>query len=99
MTRAQRRIRSAKTRAASAGLPDSYRETPGFLRENPNRGKRHMPAATARVHSFTAAEAEAIRESRKDYRPLTVYTPKPTKTPRRVALLRPNPRIHSSYTV
>ena len=74
MTRAQRRNRLRKERAASAGLPLSFMSA-GHLAENPNRGKRHVAPATARVHSFTAEELERIKSARRDYRPLTVLTP------------------------
>lgn len=78
MTRAQRRIRSRKQHLVSAGLTDAYRDpfAAGIsLATNPNRGKRSATAATAREHALTTAEADRLKASRRDYRPLTVRTP------------------------
>lgn len=79
MTRAQRRIRNKKLRAASAGLPSAYSGDLAArmgLTENPNTGKRHGRDATHRYRDgFTLAELDRIDAARRAYVPLTVSTP------------------------
>jgi hypothetical protein len=97
VTRAQRRIRSRKTRAASGGIGASPNFAPvaaGIaLTENPNRGKRHAPNL-AYMSGFIADLADAERRA---YAPLTVSTE--VRTDRAGRRLPESRRSRSQYTV
>lgn len=72
MTRAERRTRQRTRNAAAAGLANhTSRRAPADLTENPNRGKHGV----ARLDVTGERAERAMREARRDYRPLTVHTP------------------------
>lgn len=87
-TRSQRRAAAREARAKSALTLGRFWEAPAAMRENPNRAKY----GAARLDVTGEREARRIRESERDYRPLTVVTPLPDSLGRKS-------RARSSYVI
>lgn len=99
MTRAERRSRARRIRAAQGHLQSAVRAPIAagiLLTENPNRGK-HGTGRMVGPHDPTAIDGRYFDPRETEYAPLTVRTPLWTRTGRHSR--RGGSPEYSSYTV